>query len=359
MRHQFYILLSIIFFWSVSGHVVANTTCEEHNPTILSVDLLSFQAFDISDNQLAIGRMNTLYFIDYQIQEIIREENFAIFEAIQLIKFNPNGTQYVILYKTGQDNEIDTIKFVLEIRDSATHIPISTILLSYQNSQPSVSWSPDGQSIALVGKMSGVAGQTVRVWDVDSLEVTHTYEGNWILEPHTELSAWSPDGNVFAYADNLDILLWDTADWSLINTIQFPFPTYREQIQSLGWANDGDIVIGAGIVYILHVPSGSLNASWAKEHQGIRTVEVSPNLRWVAQGGRWVNQELTREFGGISIRNYETQGIVYEFDVHETPVFDVEWTDDSQTVFSVSADSIYQWDIETGCTILEIRVEEN
>jgi WD40 repeat protein len=90
----------------------------------------------------------------------------------------------------------------------------------------SVTWSPDGRSLA-----SGGEDTTVKVWDLSAKQNTVTLSG------HTEAIravSWSPDGRLLASGSSDDtIRVWDTGSNQTKATLQHP-----NDVTSLAWSPD-------------------------------------------------------------------------------------------------------------------------
>jgi WD40 repeat protein len=76
----------------------------------------------------------------------------------------------------------------------------------------SISISPDGSLLATTDGY-----ERVWIWRVSTGELLHRLEGNHV--------AFSPDGKILAvskghYSDNLDIMLWQVANWTLMRTFK-------------------------------------------------------------------------------------------------------------------------------------------
>jgi len=357
MKIRLHIVMMFTFslFYVVNATALSSTICD-NNAVGISLELKYIRTFDISDNNLVISSENNLYFVDYTTQQMVSEQIFQDTSFVQVVEFDPEGNRYAVLHNASRDDGTDTIDTLLEIRDSATHTSLFTVSLAQQNSYPSVSWSPDGKYIALVGKMTGANGESVRVWDIATKEEVFSHQGKDIFNPYTQLADWSPDGQLFAYADNTEIYIWNTEDWTRFALLDTRFVT---QISSVSWINNDlmNLLVTSGRIEIIDRWSGAIVDSWSRITQDVRIAKASPNVQWIAQGGRNLDFQKSSESGGIVIRDLDTQGIVHVLEAHQNEVFDVEWTSDSQTVFSASSDSIYQWDVDSGCGIFEIKLE--
>jgi WD40 repeat protein len=77
----------------------------------------------------------------------------------------------------------------------------------------SLAWSPDGKMLSAVS-MDNI----VRIWEVPSAKLLHTFEG---LERWNTAVAWSPDGNtIAARAPGTEFRIWDTRSGKLLQTVK-------------------------------------------------------------------------------------------------------------------------------------------
>lgn len=60
------------------------------------------------------------------------------------------------------------------------------------------------------------------------------------LIPHSNVTAFSQDGESVAISNGFDIQIYDTANLNLLVTFNFP-----DQISNIQWSNDGKYIIAA------------------------------------------------------------------------------------------------------------------
>lgn len=129
-----------------------------------------------------------------------------------------------------------------------------------------VAWLADGQALASVSE-----DRMLRIIDAESGEVTFSYKH----DEGIDALALSPDGRILATGQERrgkqgPVRLFDTADWSLIRTLD-----HGDTVNEIAWTPDGSTLIssGHGSVKIWDVVTGSL----VRTHAIIKT--NSPDQR--------------------------------------------------------------------------------
>ena len=112
----------------------------------------------------------------------------------------------------------------------------------------SVVFSPDGKTVAGAGGY-GIDEEHICIWDVATGQHRKALIGN--MSNYYSL-AFSPDGKIFANYGHGGIQLWDTATWTLFQTIKSSF------VSSLAFNSDGSVLVsgGRGSVQLWDIATG-------------------------------------------------------------------------------------------------------
>lgn len=142
-------------------------------------------------------------------------------------------------------------------------------LVDFGASLDALAWSPDGQTLALLGQVAGLydiegktaprslrvtgkclafapdgqslavgRGEGVEIWDVASRKMARALPVRW---GGVEAIAFSPDGQKLAAGCWPEVVMWETTGW----TPQPVAKSNTEQVTALAWAPDG-AVLAAG-----------------------------------------------------------------------------------------------------------------
>jgi eukaryotic-like serine/threonine-protein kinase len=96
-----------------------------------------------------------------------------------------------------------------------------------------LTFSPEGHTLAVMHS------NTLRLWDIDSDRVREALNPPQPGSAHIYATAppngYSPDGKLFAIADNMHVRLWNTATGELLG----PLSGARELVHAISWSPDG------------------------------------------------------------------------------------------------------------------------
>jgi WD40 repeat protein len=197
-----------------------------------------------------------------------------------------------------------------------------------------VTYSPDGQT-ALSGSYDG----TMRLWNTETGREIRQFEQDlgWVLGV-----AYSPDGRqaVAAYDEAQVLILWDLETGQEIRR----FNGHTDFILTVAYSPDGKYLAAGGsdnAVLVWDVQTGEI-VHQMRHADAVNTVTFSPDGRYLASG----SDDET-----IILWDVETGEQLRIFEGHSTPVISLDFSTDSQLLFSggdYPNGTPRLWDVETG-----------
>lgn len=229
----------------------------------------------------------------------------------------------------------------------ANAVARGTLLLTYYgHSQPirTVTWSPDGKSIA-----SGGEDKTVQVWDVNAGKQVLKYQG------HTNVvltAAWSPDGrSIVSGGEDVTTQAWNATTGQLISINR----NYSDHVHTAAWSPDGKFIASGSddhTVQVWNVNIANVTPQTLrflnKDHDG--PVE---SVAWSPQGGGLL--ATAGDDGTVKI--LDSNSGVLDYNYESSPdaaaairwVLSVLWSPDGKSIVSAGRDGLVQmWDASTG-----------
>jgi WD40 repeat protein len=234
--------------------------------------------------------------------------------------FSPDGTRLV----GGQGNTV-------KIWDVTTG-EVTRTLEGHTGELWYVAFSPDGTRIASAGGDQGKPGE-VRVWDAQTSRNILTLGG------HTNRIvgvAFSPDGQRLASVSwDGTARLWDGQTGRELHTL-------RRATQCVGFSPDGKVLAAADfrIVRLWEAQTGRLLQSLEGHSNMIMSVAFSPDGRWLASA----SADRT-----VRLWDLQTGQEVHTLRGHSALVMGVAFSSDGRRLASAGTDNtVRTWDVETG-----------
>ena len=199
-------------------------------------------------------------------------------------------------------------------------------LSGHQESVYSVSWSPDGQTLA-----SASYDKTVKLWSKQG-KLLQTLTGH--QEPVYSVS-WSPDGQTLASASgDKTVKLW-SKQGKLLQTLT----GHQESVGSVSWSPDGQTLASASYDKTVKL--------WSKQGKLLQTLtghqEPVESVSWSPDG-----QTLASASDDKTVKLWSKQGkLLQTLTGHQEPVNSVSWSPDGQTLASASYDNTVKlWKVD-------------
>ena len=182
---------------------------------------------------------------DTQRQEVIKVTNLerAGASALQQFEYSQldallaamqTGTELKKMVKGKSLQNYPTFSPILTLQQILSRIRERNQLRGHEESVYSVSFSPDGQTIA-----SGSADDTVRLWDRQGKPIGQPFKGH---ESGVNSVSFSPDGQTIASASaDGTVRLWDRQG----NPIGQPFKGHESSVFEVSFSPDGQTIASA------------------------------------------------------------------------------------------------------------------
>ncbi len=186
-------------------------------------------------------------------------------DAVSSVSFSPDG-------KTIASGSWD---YTIRLWNASTGETIRT-LTGHRGSVRSVSFSPDGQILA-----SGSYDDTIRLWNASTGNTIRTLSGH----RSTVLSvSFSPDGQILASGSSDDtIRLWNALTGDTIRTLS----GHRDSVYSVSFSPDGQILTSGSwddTIRLWDVATGDPINTLRGHRDAVRSVSFSPDGQTLASG---------------------------------------------------------------------------
>ncbi|MEG4278415.1 AAA-like domain-containing protein, partial [Microcoleus sp. MON1_C1] len=195
--------------------------------------------------------------------------------------------------------------------------PEHNTLSGHQESVYSVSWSPDGQTLATASD-----DKTVKLWSKQG-KLLFTLSGH---QEGVSSVSWSPDGQTVASASyDKTVKLW-----SKQGKLLFTLSGHQESVDSVSWSPDGKTLATASYDKTVKLWSkqGTLLQTLSGHQEAVSVVSWSPDGQTLATASDDKTVKLWSKGGKL----------LFTLRGHQESVYSLSWSPDGQTVASASDD---------------------
>ncbi|MDJ1171879.1 WD40 repeat domain-containing protein [Roseofilum sp. BLCC_M154] len=254
----------------------------------------------------------------YQSRE--RQSFYSNQGSVYSVSYSPDGQT---LASGGNDGTI-------KVWNLETQAEVAT-LTGHQEWVYSVSYSPDGKTLA-----SGGADGTIKLWNLETQAEVATLTGH---PGGVSSVSYSPDGQTLASGGNDGtIKVWNLETQAEVATL----PGHPGGVSSVSYSPDGQTLASGGgdaTIKVWNLETQEEVATLTGHQYWVNSVSYSPDGKTLASGGR----DAT-----IKVWNLETQAEVATLTGHPGGVTSVSYSPDGKTLASGSGDgTIKVWNLET------------
>ncbi|MBL7110450.1 MAG: WD40 repeat domain-containing protein [Bacteroidales bacterium] len=285
-------------------------TFDEHKSPVLSV------AFSPDDQIIASGSEDmVIYLWKRSSGEIVKTFTGHTYK-IQYLEFSPNGEKLI--------SAAGPQVFVWDL-ESGTRKNIPGHRTHVWNAR----YNTNGDQIATTSLVS-----TFRIWDAESLEEIHTFDGH---KKSTLAVAFSPDNSIIASGSlDLSVRFWDMQTKEEIKNIS----AHGGNIYSLDFSPDGKLLVSTSndeIVKLWNVETGTINRLLSGHQYAVMFARFSPDSKYLVTA----SYDMTAKLWGVS-----TGHCIYTFIDHEDVVNVADFSHDGQNIITGSSDGkVRLWEI--------------
>jgi len=204
------------------------------------------------------------------------------------------------------------------------------------------SWSPDGQSILLIGEKKS----TITMWDYRSINKRYSLNVEGLKDKisiKTPFHPWSPSGEKYVlYSTQGKAFLFDTFTGHQIHKLS----NHEGELSTARWSPNGDLIATSGFedgkITIWDPKSGTMLYSLQAGFEDNRTVFAN----WSPSG----DQFAIRGQGGARIFSTDSGEELFSLQIPRVYVQSVSWSSDASLLISTGKDDgiARMWDAVSG-----------
>jgi len=211
------------------------------------------------------------------------------------------------------------------------------IITSLTDDVNSVDFSPDDTMLA-----AGSDDNSVEIFDTSDWSIIQT------LNPgggNVNALAWSPDGTELAVGgDNDDVIIYNTTTWAINQTLS----DHGRNVNTVAWSPDGTLLASGSDdeeIFVYNTSTWAIEQNLTNHSGDVRSVRFSPDSSMLASGA---------EDNDIIIFNTSTWAVISTLSSHTGNVNTVAWKPDGTQLASGSDDNtVIIWDATSFPTIVQ------
>ncbi|MEE9150274.1 MAG: WD40 repeat domain-containing protein [Thermoplasmata archaeon] len=240
--------------------------------------------------------------------------------SVVMVAWNSDGSKLASI----------SIDGTLRIWDTSTW-QISHIISENDSFLLCLSWNPDGSKLAAANFAPGF---TVRIWDTDTWEIIKDIKVDAVVES----ISWSPNGEEIALAVGRIVKIYNTMTWEK----EMELTDNPNEVYSVSYSPDGTMFALAindinGTVKIMQT------ATWENIQSMLYYYGGGPeNLAWSPDSSKlalWPNRTI------VDIWNTSNWQIVQQLRGHTRRVYDLSWSPDGSKIATGATTEIKIWNI--------------
>ena len=249
------------------------------------------------------------------------------YNSVNSVSWSPNGsTLATSSYKTIKIWNTNNSSCINTLHDNSGWIA-------------ELSWSRDGSKI-----VSSSGNRTIRIWNITTGNCIHELTGH--TDKVTSVS-WSPDGKYIASSsDDNTIRIWDAVTGTCIYTLK----GHTDHIRSVSWSPNGNYIASCSIekiVRIWNITTGTYIHTLTGHTDWVNSVVWSPDNKYIASG----SDDKT-----IKIWDAQSGTCIHTLVDHTAWITSVAWSPNSKYIASGTWDgTIRIWNTTTNICIHTLK----